>query len=76
MKIFTNLQNSISSLILDEYTLKYIILYVVKSNLMFTSMFTNTLLCLSLTSLIVEFKLGHELDLFTKQMNINKPFPS
>ena len=43
---------------------------------MFTSMFTNTLLCLNLTSLIVEFKLGHEFDLFTKQMNINKPFLS
>ena len=37
-------------------------------------MFTNALLCSSLTYLIVESKLGLVLDLFAKQMNINKYF--
>ena len=37
-------------------------------------MFTNALLCSSLAYLIVESKLGLELDLFAKQMNINKYF--
>ena len=37
-------------------------------------MFTNTLLCSSLAYLIVESKLGLELDLFAKQININKYF--
>ena len=37
-------------------------------------MFTNTLLCSSLVYLMVESKLGLELDLFAKQININKYF--
>ena len=37
-------------------------------------MFTNALLCSSLAYLIVESKLGLELHLFAKQMNINKLF--
>ena len=41
---------------------------------MFTSLFTNTLLCLSLICLIIEPKVRFELSLFTKQMNINKYF--
>ena len=39
-------------------------------------MFTNTLLCMSLTRLIIKLKLRFELGLFTKQMNINKYFSS
>ena len=38
-------------------------------------MFTNTLLCSNLTYLIVESKLRLELNLFAKQMKINKYFP-
>ena len=37
-------------------------------------MFTNKLLCLNLTHLIIESKLRLELDSFAKQMNINKLF--
>ena len=39
-------------------------------------MFTNTLLCLRLTRLIIKPKLRFELGLFIKQMNINKYFSS
>ena len=39
---------------------------------MFTSLFTNILLCLNLAHLIIKLKLGLELDLFAKQTNINK----
>lgn len=39
-------------------------------------MFTNTLLCMSLTRLIIKLKLRFELGLFTKQTNINKYFLS
>ena len=35
-------------------------------------MFTNKLLYLSLTRLVVKLKIGSELDLFTKQMNIKQ----
>ena len=34
----------------------------------------KTLLCLSLTCLIIKHKVGFELNLFTKQTNINKVF--
>ena len=37
-------------------------------------MFTNKLLCLNLTHLIIESKLRPELDSFAKQTNINKFF--
>ena len=37
---------------------------------------TSTLLCSSLTYLIVELELWIELNLFTKLTNINKNFPS
>ena len=39
-------------------------------------MFTNTLLYLSLTCLIIKPKLRFELGFFTKQTNINKYFSS
>ena len=42
---------------------------------MFTSFFTNTLLCSNLVRLTIEPKLGFELGLVVKQMNINKSFP-
>ena len=41
---------------------------------MFTSLFTNTLLCLSLTCLIIVPIVRIELNLLTKQKNINKFF--
>ena len=41
---------------------------------MFMNLFTNTLLYLSLTHLIVELKLRLELNLFAKQKNINNFF--
>ena len=34
-------------------------------------MFTSTLLCFSLTHLIIESKLGHEFNLFVKQIKTN-----
>ena len=43
---------------------------------MFTSFFTNTLLYLSLTRLIIKPKVRLELGLFTKQTIINKLFSS
>ena len=39
-------------------------------------MFTNTLLFMSLTHLIIKLKLRFELGLFTKQTNINNYFSS
>ena len=39
---------------------------------MFMSLFTNTLLCLSLSSLIFKPNLRFKLDLSSKQININK----
>ena len=41
---------------------------------MVTSLLTNILLYLSLTRLIIKPKVRFKLDLFTKQMNINKFF--
>jgi len=41
---------------------------------MFIRMITNTLLCLNLSRLIIKPKVQLELDLFTKQTNINKYF--
>jgi len=41
---------------------------------MLTSLFMNTLLCLSFVHLIIEPKVGLEFDLFTKQTNTNKVF--
>ena len=40
---------------------------MVKSSLMFTSFFTNTLLCWSLVGLTIEPKLGFEFGLVVKQ---------
>ena len=48
------------------HTYKNIILYIVKSNLVFSSLFTNTILCFNLAYLIVEYKVRLKLDLFTK----------
>ena len=48
--------------------------YIVKSSLMFNGLFMNTLLWLSLTDLIIEPKSRYKLDLFAKQMNVNKIF--
>ena len=42
---------------------------------MFTNLFTNILLCLSLTRLLIEPKLGLKLNSLTKKTNINKLFP-
>ena len=71
------------SIFLGKYTYKNIILYIVKSSLRFMffkklkkkslkfmSLFINTLLCLSLTCLIIAPKFGLKFDLFTKQTNI------
>ena len=61
MNLFTNLYNKISSLykyILDKYAYKNITLYIVKLSPMFMNLFINSLLCLSLTCLRVEPKLG------------------
>ena len=41
---------------------------------MLMSLFTDTVLCLSLACLIVEHKLMLELDLYVKQTNMNKLF--
>ena len=60
MNLFANLCNPISNLhkyiFLDKYMYKNIILYIVKLSFMFISLFTNILLCLSLTRLSVELK--------------------
>ena len=60
MNLFANLCNPISNLhkyiFLDKYMYKNIILYIVKLSFMFISLFTNILLCLSLTRLSVEPK--------------------
>ena len=48
------------------YTYKNIILYIVKSNLVFKSLFTNKILYFNLAYLIVKFKVRLKLDLFTK----------
>lgn len=45
-------------------------IYKLKLSLMFMSLFTNTLLYLSLSCLIVEPQLGLKLNLFVKQTNI------
>lgn len=45
-------------------------IYKLKLSLMFTSLFTNTLLYLSLSCLIVEPQLGLKLNSFVKQTNI------
>ena len=61
MNLFTNLYNKISSLykyILDKYAYKNITLYIVKLSPMLMNLFINSLLCLSLTCLRVEPKLG------------------
>ena len=61
MNLFTNLYNKISNLykyILDKYAYKNITLYIVKLSPMFMNLFINSLLCLSLTCLRVEPKLG------------------
>ena len=42
---------------------------------MFTSLFTDTLLCLNLICLKIESKIGVELGLLTKKPNIDKFFP-
>ena len=57
---------SILSIFLDMYTYKNIILYIVKSNLVFKSLFTNKILYFNLAYLIVKFKVRLKLDLFTK----------
>ena len=58
------------SIFLDKYTYKNVILYIVKSILMFR----NTLLYLNLGCLIVEHLLKLKLDLFTKHLNITRLF--
>ena len=61
MNLFTNLYNKISTLykyILDKYAYKNITLYIVKLSPMLMNLFINSLLCLSLTCLRVEPKLG------------------
>ena len=47
---------------------------MIKSSLMFISLFINTLLYLNLAHIIVKLKLRFEFGLFTKKMNINKFF--
>ena len=47
---------------------------MVKSSLMFISLYVNTLLYLNLAHLIVKLKLRFEFGLFTKKTNINKFF--
>ena len=69
---------------MNKYTYKNIILYKVKSNLIFTSLFTNILLCLSLAHLIIKpffflekqssLNLRVELCLFSKKSNIKQVF--
>ena len=70
MNLFTNLYNLIS----NQY--KYIFgLVYIKYNIIYSNwashvqklLFTNTLLYLSLTHLIIKPKLGFELDLFIKK---------
>ena len=70
MNLFANSCNPISNLheyiFLDKYTYKNIILYIVKLSFMFINLFTNILLCLSLTHLSVEPEFRLEIDLFAK----------
>ncbi len=59
-------------LFLYMHTYEYIILYMLKSILILTNLFTNTLLRLSLAHLIVKLKFELGFDLFAKQTNIKK----
>ena len=69
---------------MNKYTYKNIILYKVKSSLIFTSLFTNILLCLNLACLIIKpffflekqsnLNLSVELFLFSKKSNIKQAF--
>ena len=54
----------------------YVCMYTLKSSPILMTLFTNTLLCLSLARLIGEPKVGLELDLFDKRTNINPFFSS
>ena len=57
-------------LFLYMHTYEYIILYMLKSILILTNLFTNTLLRLSLAHLIVKLKFGLGFDSFAKIKNI------
>ena len=48
------------------YTYKHIIFYILKLSLMLTSLFIDTILCLTLACLITNPKFGLEFGLFVK----------
>ena len=62
------------TIFLNKYTYKNKILYTIKLSIVFTSLFMTILLCLNLTRLVIELKLGLEFGMFSKQININKYF--
>ena len=72
MSLLTNLYNPVFSLYKHIfihvliYTYKHIITYILKSNFIITSLLTNTLLCLSLTCLMLQPKVRLKLDSFAK----------
>ena len=74
LQIYTIQSQVHISIFLNKYTYKNNILYIVKLSIGFTSLFMNILLCLNLTRLVIELKLGLEFGMFSKQININKYF--